>query len=125
MNKRELHFSFHLQKRELLFKNDKVNEGKNVMKSAKSKTGLLKSKHYKKIDYANLPNRDGFLFEIIVQFVKRRNELNLTQEEVDNLMGTADRLVSKWESGERIPTPFNFYCWAQALKSQLLLTSNS
>lgn len=104
-----------------LFNNEIVIEGENVMKSVKNITEPLKSKSNGKIDYTNLPNRNGFQFEIIAQFVERRKELNLTQEEVDSLMGTADRLVSKWECGDRIPTSFNFYCWAQALKSKLSL----
>ena len=67
------------------------------------------------------PRRNDFFDEIINQFIRRRKALGLTQEDVDNLMGTADRLISKWECGHRIPTSFNFFCWAQALKAELIL----
>ncbi len=69
----------------------------------------------------NIPKRDDFIFEIISQFIQRRKALGLSQEDVDGRMGTAERLCSKWECGERLPTSFNFYCWAQALDAFLLL----
>ena len=67
------------------------------------------------------PNRDDFLFDVISQFIQRRKELGLSQEDVDHRMGTAERLCSKWECGLRMPTSFNFYCWAQALDAFLVL----
>ena len=71
------------------------------------------------------PHRDDFLFEVVSQFIQRRKELGLSQEDVDHRMGTAERLCSKWECGLRIPTSFNFYCWAQALDAFLLLFPRS
>ena len=68
-----------------------------------------------------LPQREDFLSEIVMQFIERRKDLNLTQEEVDFRMGTAERLCSKWECGQRMPTSFNFLCWAQALGAELKL----
>lgn len=68
-----------------------------------------------------MPGRDIFLSEVIGQFVKRRKELGLTQEEVDGRLGTAERLCSKWECGQRTPTSFNFMCWAEALGASLVL----
>ena len=67
------------------------------------------------------PGRDDFLFDVISQFVQRRKELGLSQEDVDHRMGTAERLCSKWECGQRMPTSFNFYCWAQTLDAFLVL----
>jgi transcriptional regulator with XRE-family HTH domain len=58
---------------------------------------------------------------LIQQFIERRRALGLTQEEVNARMGNADRLVSKWECGDRTPTSFNLYCWAEALHSSILL----
>ncbi|MCB0518087.1 MAG: helix-turn-helix domain-containing protein [Lewinellaceae bacterium] len=72
---------------------------------------------------AENPKRDDFLAGIIGQFIERRKELGLSQEEVDGRMGTADRLCSKWECGQRQPTSFNFFCWAQALDARLVLVS--
>lgn len=70
-----------------------------------------------------IPNRNDFLAETISLFIERRKELGLTQEDVDARMGTADRLCSKWECGERMPNSFNFFCWAQALDAQLILVA--
>ena len=47
--------------------------------------------------------------------VARRKELGLTQDELNYRIGIADRLLSKWECGDRSPTSFNFFCWAEAL----------
>jgi len=70
-----------------------------------------------------IPTRDDFLSDLISQFIARRIELGLRQEEVDTLMGNTDRLVSKWECGLRTPTSFNLYCWAEALNSKLEILS--
>ena len=65
--------------------------------------------------------RDDFLSEVVRQFITRRNELNLTQEDVDLRMGNADRQCSKWECGLRTPTSFNLLCWAEALEANIKL----
>ena len=59
--------------------------------------------------------RQDFLYDIVSQFISRRNDLGVSQDEVDERMGNCDRLVSKWECGQRTPTSFNLYCWAIAL----------
>lgn len=56
-----------------------------------------------------------FTSELIKQFQQRRYELGLTQPDVDQLIGVAPGLVAKWEIGNRKPTLFNAYCWAEAL----------
>ena len=66
-----------------------------------------------------MKTRDDFLKDLISQFIQRRKELGLTQDEVNYRIGTADRLVSKWECGDRTPTSFNLYCWAEVLDSHL------
>jgi DNA-binding transcriptional regulator YiaG len=68
--------------------------------------------------------REDFLSDIVHQFIIRRQELNLSQEDIDLRMGNADRQCSKWECGLRTPTSFNLLCWAEALKAQLILSPN-
>jgi len=80
-----------------------------------------KSKNGAQTNGTTQPARDDFLSAIVKQFINRRKELGLTQEDVDSRMGTADRLCSKWECGQRLPTSFNFFCWAQALDAKLTL----
>ena len=63
--------------------------------------------------------RRDFLTDIVVQFVQRRKALGLTQDDVDMLMGNADRAISKWECGLRTPTSFNLLCWAEALETKI------
>ena len=65
--------------------------------------------------------RHDFLTKVISQFVKRRKELGLTQDEVNFRIGVADASVSKWECGYRTPTFFNLICWAEVLQSELKL----
>ena len=68
------------------------------------------------------PSRDDFLEGVVRQFVLRRKALNLSQEDVDQKMGNADRLCSKWECGMRTPTSFNLMCWAEVLNCMLVLS---
>lgn len=65
--------------------------------------------------------RDDFLHDLISQFVQRRNELELSQEDVEYKLGVADGTISKWERGVRTPTAFNLFCWAEALECNLEL----
>ena len=68
--------------------------------------------------------RNDFLRDIVGRLVSRRKELQITQEDLDFRLGTADRLVSKWECGVRTPTSFNLYCWAFALGMKLTIAAN-
>lgn len=45
----------------------------------------------------------------------RRRALGLTQSEVDELLGTADHQVAKWECMARLPGAFMMTCWANVL----------
>lgn len=67
------------------------------------------------------PMREDFLSNIVKQYVDRRKQLNLSQENVDLIMGNADRQCSKWECGLRTPTSFNLLCWAEAVQATLIL----
>ncbi|MDD7887875.1 helix-turn-helix domain-containing protein [Flavivirga sp. 57AJ16] len=76
-----------------------------------------------KFDYPDKVRAD-FLTDVVKPMVKQRKKLGLSQEDVDSLLGVADRLVSKWECGVRSPTAFHLYCWADALKGQILFSPN-
>ena len=60
-----------------------------------------------------------FIQELIVQFRDRRNQLEIPQTELDDIIGCATGLVAKWETGNRKPTAFNLYCWAEALRCKI------
>ena len=60
-----------------------------------------------------------WITELIQQFTARRYELNISQNELDHIIGCATGLVAKWETGNRKPTAFNWFCWAEALKCQI------
>lgn len=62
-----------------------------------------------------------FTQDLIKQFQARRYDLGLTQPDVDQLIGVAPGLVAKWEIGNRKPTLFNAYCWAEALGCSIKL----
>jgi transcriptional regulator with XRE-family HTH domain len=59
---------------------------------------------------------------IIPQFVARRKELSISQLEMDEIVGVAKGLVSKWECGIRKPSGYLFCVWADALGMQINLT---
>ena len=68
--------------------------------------------------------RTDFLTDVVKPMVEQRKKLGFTQEDVDALLGVADRLVSKWECGVRTPTSFHLYCWADALEGQMVFLPN-
>ncbi len=55
---------------------------------------------------------DKFWNDVILPFIERRHEMGLTQIEVNDMIGVADKLVSKWECGMRRPNVYNLYNWA-------------
>lgn len=62
-----------------------------------------------------------FAGSLIQQFKDRRNELGYTQLELDHKIGMTDGYVAKWESGDRKPTMFFAFMWAQALNCKIVL----
>ncbi len=70
---------------------------------------------------ARKAERADFLGKVVGQLIKKRNKLGLTQETVNDMVGIADRLLSKWECGDKTPTSFNLYCWAEALNCEIVL----
>ena len=59
---------------------------------------------------------------IITQFIAARKKLKISQLEMDEVLGVAKGLVSKWECGIRKPSGWLFCCWADALGMTITLT---
>ena len=59
--------------------------------------------------------------QLITQFVSKRHELGLSQMDLDEKIGVARGLVSKWEVGIRKPSGFLFCIWAESLDCELML----
>lgn len=59
---------------------------------------------------------------LIPQFVAARKKLGISQLEMDEILGVAKGLVSKWEVGIRRPSGYLFCCWADSLDMELTLT---
>ena len=68
--------------------------------------------------------RSDFLEDVVKRLIKRRLQLGITQDDLNHMLGVADRLVSKWECGVRTPTSFHLYCWADALGSVITIVAN-
>ena len=64
---------------------------------------------------------EKFHTEIITQFVAKRHKLGYTQIDMDDILGVAKGLVSKWEACIRRPSGFLFCCWADSLGCTLKL----
>lgn len=52
---------------------------------------------------------------IITKLTEIRNQLNMSQFDLECKIGIARGYLSKWERGQRTPTFFNFICWTKAL----------
>jgi len=61
--------------------------------------------------------------QLIPQFVQARKKLQISQLEMDEILGVAKGLVSKWEVGIRKPSGYLFCCWADSLNMKLELVS--
>ncbi len=59
--------------------------------------------------------------DMLKQLRQRRQDLGMSQSDVDQKLGVAVGLVAKWEGDFRSPTSFNFYSWAHALGCDLVL----
>ncbi len=59
--------------------------------------------------------------DLIAQLKRRRYELGISQLQLDRYIGTTDGHVAKWESGNRRPTGYLLFCWAQALGLEVQL----
>ena len=63
----------------------------------------------------------SFHNQLITQFVAKRHKLGMSQMDLDEKIGVARGLVSKWEVGIRKPSGFLFCCWANALECTIIL----
>jgi len=52
----------------------------------------------------------------------RRKALGLSQADVDEILGIADRQCGKWEVGLRVPTAYSLSLWAQGLGCELTIS---
>lgn len=58
---------------------------------------------------------------LIDQLVKARRARGLRQEDLDRMIGCADRLVSKWECNLRRPSAYFLLLWCQALDVKITI----
>ena len=57
----------------------------------------------------------------VMTLVKRRNDLNISQRDLDKMIGVSECMVAKWEAGHRHPTAASLERWAAALGMRLEL----
>tara|TARA_R110000824_G_scaffold30184_2_gene99618 strand:- start:7904 stop:8146 length:243 start_codon:yes stop_codon:yes gene_type:complete len=57
--------------------------------------------------------------ELISQLAARRHEKNISQRDLDDIIGCASGLVGKWESKSRRPSAWNLACWLSALECRV------
>lgn len=73
----------------------------------------------------SIPRKDSkgeiYKQQLINQFIIRRKELGWSQDLLEQKLGIADRLLSKWESGERSAGLYMIYLWADCLDADLIL----
>lgn len=67
---------------------------------------------------------DAFYRAVIAQFVRKRKQLGMKQDDLGSLIGVSDRLIAKWERCERYPGSFNLCCWAMALGVRVVIEDN-
>jgi len=65
--------------------------------------------------------KNGSFETLITQLVDRRRSLSISQLQLDHIIGTTAGHVAKWESGNRRPTGYLLFCWAQALGLEVKL----
>jgi hypothetical protein len=57
--------------------------------------------------------------ELIDQLAEKRREKNISQRDLDEIIGCASGLVGKWETKSRRPSAWNLACWISALKCKV------
>ena len=63
---------------------------------------------------------DGYSDEVR-QLRAIRESKNMSQKELDHIIGVTDGVVSKWENRHRLPQSYLFSCWVQALGGKLVI----
>lgn len=84
-----------------------------------------KERQLSQADVDNLLNeaiiRSLYKYGVLEQFARIRKEKKISQMKLDSIIGVTMGLVAKWETGERNPSLFNLYCWADALDCEICL----
>lgn len=62
-----------------------------------------------------------YLKSLIRPLATHRSQIGLTQDDANEKIGIADRLINKWEVGMKLPSMFSLYCWCEALGMELKL----
>lgn len=70
------------------------------------------------------PSERGYWTRLIFQLRSRREQLGISQEDLDQRLNVAEGQVAKWENQTRYPSAFMFQCWAIALDYSLALHSS-
>lgn len=65
----------------------------------------------------------GDMAVLIRALQRRRQELFIGNEILDDQLGFTRGMVSKWENGVVSPTLFHLCCWAEALGLHITITS--
>ncbi|GEM_PF-2283353 len=65
--------------------------------------------------------RQDVLSDIINPLRRLRIEKQITQDEVDCLMGVSEKQTSRYETGKRTPSLFTLKCWADVLDAQIVI----
>ena len=61
---------------------------------------------------------------IVTQLKHRREQLGLSQQDVDDILDMSSGLVGKWECGDRVPHAGSISRWADALNCKLVVVRN-
>ena len=63
--------------------------------------------------------------DFVSVFVRRRNDLRLSQADVADRIGCHEKLISKWETKLVAPTTKLFIAWAEALGYEVCIHAKS
>lgn len=92
-----------------------------ILSALRKKLGLSNLQVFSLVKLtASLTSRKDFLLEVTSQLSRMRYAKGKTQEEVNDKIGVADRLVNKWECGIKTPSGYLLMCYAEALGCKLM-----
>lgn len=58
---------------------------------------------------------------VLSQLRECRWDTEISQADLDDVIGVCNGLVAKWETAVRFPTLFSAFCWAEALGMEIKL----
>lgn len=72
--------------------------------------------------YSRTPSQIEQIFygDMVLRLKHAREDMDMTQAQLDERLNVADGQVAKWESFERLPGAFMMVCWALALDVRIL-----